>query len=114
MVYYVRKIIERSGIRVRPAGDPYDKAYRMKRAERRNHNEKGCPDYRFGRYRGRNPRSCRLLLKKYFAKKKEKEEDDCGIDDLDEFEPDDECDGDCDACDDPCDKAEEKKEEDAE
>ena len=39
---------------------------------------------------------------------------DCGIDDLDEFEPDDECDGDCDACDDPCDKAEEKKEEDAE
>ena len=37
-----------------------------------------------------------LLLKKYFAKKKEKENDDCGIDDLDEFEPDDECDGDCD------------------
>jgi hypothetical protein len=55
-----------------------------------------------------------LLLKKYFAKKKEKECDDCGIDDLDEFEADEECDGDCDACDDPCDEAEEKKEEDAE
>ncbi len=50
-----------------------------------------------------------LLLKKYFAKKENKEEEDCGIDDLDEFEPDDEdCDGDCDACEEPCDEAESK------
>ncbi|MBO4407244.1 MAG: hypothetical protein J5849_06035, partial [Clostridia bacterium] len=58
-----------------------------------------------------------LLVKKFVDKKKaEKEADDCGVDDLDEFEPDDdaECDGDCDTCETPCDEAAANKEETAE